>query len=99
MIAQTVIDSDFGILFFAIVVIFLVSTLYPVSRRLPFARAVAMSSACILPLWLIYESLLPPEMNIRIDLFIIIPIVLLAFAIFAFRVTWLLGSAPTTNDA
>jgi len=86
---QTILNSDFGIVFFAIIGVFLVTTFYPMNRKRPYARVIASCGLTQLPLWWLYEQMMPAYMNIRVDLFIIIPIVVTGLNLIAVRISWI----------
>ena len=87
---QTIFNSDFGIVFFTMLGIFLLSLIYPTNRDLPFAKAIAFSPIALLPLWWIYEQMMPSHMNIRVDLLLLIPMILTSMIVLALRLPWLL---------
>ncbi len=87
---QTIYNSDFGVVFFTMLVVFLLSLFYPINPNLPFAKAIALSPIALVPLWWLYEQLMPSHMNIRVDLFIIIPMLLISAVILVLRLPWLL---------
>ena len=97
LLSETVFDSKFGIPFFAMIAVFLMSSLYPLGRRMPFSRMIAASSLLIIPLWIWYESLLPRHMNIRVDLFIIGPIAIVSAILLIRRLSWLLTDKPNAK--
>lgn len=89
-IAQTIFTAPFGIPFFATLVVFTISTAYPVQRSRWGSRTIALSSLLIVPLWVAYERMLPADMNIRVDLFVLIPIAVLSLLVLVRRLPWIL---------
>jgi hypothetical protein len=88
---ETVFNSDFGIAFFAIISVFVVSTFYPLNPSRPFARYIGSSAVAMLPLWYVYELMMPSYMNIRVDLFVIIPIICIGMLVLAYRLPWIVS--------
>lgn len=89
-IAQTIFTAPFGIPFFGILAVFLLSTAYPMRRSRPLSRVIALSSLLIPPLWATYERMLPAGMNIRVDLFVLVPIAGVSLLMLVRRLRWIL---------
>ncbi len=89
-IAQTIFTAPFGIPFFGILAVFLLSTAYPIRRSRPLSRVISLSSLLIVPLWAAYEQMLPAGMNIRVDLFVLIPIAVISLLVLVRRLPWIL---------
>jgi hypothetical protein len=89
-IAQTVFTSPFGVPFFAMIGVFLLSAAYPMQRSRPLSRTIALSSVLIAPLWAAYEQMLPADMNIRVDMLILIPIAIASLLLLGLRLPWIL---------
>ena len=78
---ETLVDVT-GCLMLAIGVI---SLIYPWNPSQPFASKLIHLPLLLIPLWISYEILMPPHMNIRADLFFIPPFFLLAMAAWAVK--------------
>lgn len=89
-IAQTIFTAPFGIPFFGMLVVFAFATAYPVRRSRWGSRTIALSSLLIVPLWAAYEQMLPAGMNIRVDLFVLIPIAVISLLVLVRRLPWIL---------
>ncbi len=96
---KTVLNSDFGIIFFIIMGIALLSMLYPMNRDRPLSRLITSLAPLPVLLWWLYEQMVPSDMNIRLDLLLIIPTIIFSLAVFATRIPWLLRHRQKSNKA
>jgi hypothetical protein len=74
------------ILFWVVVVVSIVNILTPWNLRTRMARYLVLASVVDLLLYLVYEFLMPIEMNIRVDLFILHPLLGLSVFVSLWRV-------------
>lgn len=63
----------------------LISVIYPWDPKWPYAKSLVHLPWLLLPMWWAYESLMPREMNIRMDLLLIVPVLTTVFVIYAVR--------------
>lgn len=71
--------------FVLMVVVWSFSLAYPWGVRWPFARIAIHAPWLLVMLLLLYEQRMPTGMNIRVDLLLIIPALVLAFVIYMWR--------------
>ena len=69
---------------------FVVSLLYPWSPSWPGAKWLVHLPLLQLPLWFLYENAMPRDMNIRVDLLLIFPGMLIAALVYVSKIAWLL---------
>lgn len=62
------------------------SLVYPWVPTQPLASEFVHLPLALIPLWIAHEAVMPDHMNIRVDLLIIPPILLLALAIWVIKV-------------
>lgn len=75
----------YSAIFWIMAAILLVTVVYPWRPEWRGARRWVHLPVLLLPLWLIYEIAMPPEMNIRVDLLLIMPGILLALVIYGVK--------------
>ena len=60
--------------------------IYPWVATQPLASKLVHLPLALIPLWIAYEMAMPDYMNIRVDLFFIAPLILLALVIWAIKI-------------
>ena len=83
----------YEVVFWMMAVVWLFSLIYPWHPSWPAAKWVLHLPWLLLPMWMLYETLMPVEMNIRLDLLLIIWALAAVFIVYVVRIAtfWLLG--------
>src|SRR5437773_2038511 len=89
-------DATLLVLFWLMIALFVMSLAYPWRFQTRAARICAHIPGVIIALYVVYETLMPPEMNIRIDLFIIFPIVIVSIGVYLLKLLRLKRAGSTT---
>jgi peptidoglycan/LPS O-acetylase OafA/YrhL len=79
---DTIADTLALILFWTIIAFTLLSIFYPWKKRNPKAKVSIHLPAFVFPLFIAYEYFLPAKYNIRVDLLILMPVLLIALLIY-----------------
>ena len=87
-------DTSLAILFWTMMLISVSVLIYPWSFRRRLSRVLAHLPLCLLLLYVLYEYLMPVEMNIRIDLLLLYPIFVITGLVYAAKLWLLLRRRP-----
>ena len=75
----------YQLVFWMMLATWLVSLLYPWHPSWPKAKYLVHLPLALIPMWVVYELLMPDDMNIRVDLLLIIPAFAVALIMYAIR--------------
>ena len=80
--------TEYWVNVIGVVMLIVVATclIYPWVATQPLASKLVHLPLALIPLWIAYEMAMPDYMNIRVDLFFIAPLILLALVIWAIKI-------------